>query len=277
MNNNNEKKQIATIWILTILIIVLIAMIAGLIVKVMISKEQSNTDTEQRLAQLQQELEQVKAQTSKIEKTETTANSENADRKEINNNTQTKNTASDEILTPNQVLQKLGRNENNQYLSNNFCIDGIEEVEDGYVITAYLLKEKAREVSEEELQSVKNGNEIEFRNKKWKISNSDSTMYDPSIVIENEEKSITIGNQEGGSTFYFQNIAGEVAKLHDYTGEKIKFKVKKDILICTSWYYFTYDDDGKMHEFIHGEGDECIPMKLCSMDELKNIIKKNTR
>ena len=93
----------------------------------------------------------------------------------------------------NASIAKLGRNENNQYLSNNFCIDSIEEVEDGYVITVYLLEEKAREVSEAELQSVKDGNEIEFRNQKWKISNSNSTMYDPDVVVENGEKQITIG------------------------------------------------------------------------------------
>ncbi len=79
MSNNNEKKQVATIWILTILIIILIAMVAGLIIKAMAIKKQSNTDAEQKLAQTQQELEQVKTQTIK---------NENIEEKNVQNNEQ---------------------------------------------------------------------------------------------------------------------------------------------------------------------------------------------
>lgn len=65
MNNNNEKKQVTTIWILTILIIILIAIIVGLFFKVAKLKREANLETEQKLAQMRQELEQVKKQANK--------------------------------------------------------------------------------------------------------------------------------------------------------------------------------------------------------------------
>ena len=56
---NKEKKQVMTIWILTVLIVILIAIIAGLIVMVMKSKRDANITVTQQLAQTPKEAKQV--------------------------------------------------------------------------------------------------------------------------------------------------------------------------------------------------------------------------
>lgn len=54
MNENNEKKQVTTIWLLTILIIILITIIVGLIITVIKTNKEANLKVEQPLEQIRQ-------------------------------------------------------------------------------------------------------------------------------------------------------------------------------------------------------------------------------
>ena len=53
MSENNGKKQVAIIWILTVLIIILIAIIVGLFIMVMKAKKQTNSEIKQEIKQIE--------------------------------------------------------------------------------------------------------------------------------------------------------------------------------------------------------------------------------
>ena len=72
MNEKNEKKQIATMWLATVLIIILIAIIVGLYVKIIQLKKEANVETKQ---QTESELEYAKEENN--ENTETTTKTVN--------------------------------------------------------------------------------------------------------------------------------------------------------------------------------------------------------
>ena len=82
---NKEKKQVMTIWILTVLIVILIAIIAGLIVMVMKSKRDASIEGNQKLAQVQEQLEVERTSTIQPTKSLEKSQSENTTKKVINN------------------------------------------------------------------------------------------------------------------------------------------------------------------------------------------------
>lgn len=52
----SEKRQIATIWVLTVLIVILISIMVGLFITVAKAKRQRNIERAQQVVQTQQEL-----------------------------------------------------------------------------------------------------------------------------------------------------------------------------------------------------------------------------
>ena len=72
---NNGKKQVAALWILVILVVILIAIIAGLFIKQAQAKNQEVATKDEKIAQLEQELAKAKEQNE--EKTSNIANKEN--------------------------------------------------------------------------------------------------------------------------------------------------------------------------------------------------------
>ncbi len=143
---NNEKKQVTTIWILTVLIVILIAIVAGLIVMILKSKKDANVEANQQLVQSQEQfkvneiqkneqpVEQPKTnETSSIQPTKTQeeaqiANTTKAEADNVNNS-QVKDTVNGNILSPNEVLEKLGNYEDEKYQTNWFCIEKLEKIE----------------------------------------------------------------------------------------------------------------------------------------------------
>ena len=95
------------------------------------------------------------------------------------------------------------------------------------------------------------------------------------MVIKSGEKQLAIIKEEG--IYVFENIAGAKAGgLRDYSGNSIKFKVAKDILI--SGMLFTelkYDNNGKIKAY-NASGEEIKNYKGITFDELLNKSKTRT-
>ena len=56
MNEKKEKRQAATMWLLTVLIVVLISIIVGLFIKVAKVKKQESAILGQQISQMKQKL-----------------------------------------------------------------------------------------------------------------------------------------------------------------------------------------------------------------------------
>ena len=157
--------------------------------------------------------------------------------------------------------------------SETFCISGIEEVEDGYIISANLLDKKERIVSEEEYKNVINGKEIEFRGLKWKIDKNNSN--DDYTYIKSGEKAIAIALNKADNERVFENAAGmRSGGLSDFSGKTIKFKAKKDVLIGTFFTVFKYDENGEIKCYSE-DGKELDGTEL-TIEDLKSFSERNS-
>lgn len=187
--------------------------------------------------------------------------------KQNSNNTNISTTNS-EFLSSSEIEKILGPDDAF------FCIENIEKSGEEYVITAYMLEDE-RKITKEEYNKVLNGGEIEFRNLKWKKDNNTQIQIEDGMVIKSGEKQLAIIKEEG--IYVFENIAGAKAGgLRDYSGNSIKFKVAKDILI--SGMLFTelkYDNNGKIKAY-NASGEEIKNYKGITFDELLNKSKTRT-
>lgn len=175
-------------------------------------------------------------------------------------------TNEDKIIFP--EISNYTTNENES-----FCIENIEEVEDGYIISANLLDKKERVISEEEYKDVINGNEIEFRGLKWKIDKKNSN--DDYTLVKSGEKAIAIALNKADNERVFENSAGmRSGGLRDFSGETFKFKVKKDVLIGTFFTKFEYDESGNIK--CYSEDGKELSSTEYTIKDLKNLSEKNS-
>lgn len=144
-----------------------------------------------------------------------------------------------------------------------FCIENIEKNGEDYIITAYMLEEEPRIVSEAEYQDLKNGKEIKFRNQKWVLKDGDN--YFGILQSGNDSLSYSYQNKTIG------NIAGVEAQLCDYSEQKITFKVSKNILIGAFWSKFKYDNNGKIKVYSLENDKEIINFESLSFERLQKL------
>ena len=209
--------------IFIILIVLLIAVCGALYYFGFVEKDKEIKTLEAEKKQVEAEKTQVEIQNEELEKQIANAKKEENDKKT--------NTS---VLTKEETQKILGPED--AY----FCIEDIEKSGEDYVITAYILEKEPRILSDEEIENLKQGKEIQFRNQKWKLEGDYTTS---NIVIKNKE-----GNVLGVSpeTKKVLNVAGAAAELSDYSKQRISFNVSKDILIGNMFAEFIINNNGEI-------------------------------
>lgn len=147
-----------------------------------------------------------------------------------------------------------------------FCIEDIQKDEDEYIISATMLEKNPRILSAIEIKNLRGGEEIEFREQKWKFKNETEDFIEiqsgnDALMIEKDSKTLV-------------NVAGVVRDLCDYSSHKIKFKVSKDILIGTFWSSFKYDENGQIKAYgLEEPAEEIVDYKGISFEQLQEFSK----
>ena len=140
-----------------------------------------------------------------------------------------------------------------------FCIENIEKSGDEYIITAYMLEKEYRVITKAEYEKLLNGGEIEFRKLKWKKDDSSEFKNEDYIIIKSGDSRLAIDYKEGKGAIY--NIAGAKEYLEDYSSQKIKFKVSKNIQIKAGYAgeneLISFDRLLKLSEGCNGSYEEC--------------------
>lgn len=146
-----------------------------------------------------------------------------------------------------------------------FCIEDIEKNGNDYIITANMLDNKGRILTETEYNELLNGKEIVFRNQKWKLDKSEENY----IYIKSGSDMLTVDKDSKE----INNIAGIKAdSLCDYSGLEVRFKVSKDILIGEFWTGFKYDKNGQIKAYeITDENEETTNFTSISFEKLKEL------
>ena len=167
------------------------------------------------------------------------------------------------LLSKSEITSILGPDEAT------FCIENIEKSGNDYIITANMLENQPRKVSNAEYKDLINGKEITFRNQSWKMSGED----DYYIFIKSGEDSLTV--LKDNKTF--GNVAGAASELSDYSNKIIKFKVSKDILIGAFFANFKYDKNGQIKAYgeksTDEENTELINFESMSFERLMELSK----
>lgn len=252
----DEKKSIkvslGTVVYIFIVVVLIIALGVVYYMGFVKNNEKISQLEEQNVA-LQKEINilQEAKNTAQIQKNE----------KQMETNTVTENNSEDSLLSKSEIQSILGPNEAT------FCIENIEKSGNDYIISATMLENQPRTLSKAEYEDLINGREITFRNQNWKMSSSDDYF----IFIKSGEDILAVSKDEKT----FGNIAGVVALLRDYSNQKIKFKVSKDILIGGFWANFKYDKNGQIKAYeMDGvvEGDkEITNFESLSFERLQEL------
>ncbi len=200
---------------------------------------------------------------------------------EVNNNVEEK--LEEEKVEDNGSEQGLNKNKGKEAISliakedTKFVINEIKNNGDTYIISANILEKEAKKISEQEYKSILEGQEITFRNIKWKydkdtssndivylkaIGNYNNISYTPMLAL------IYNINEKTG---YFSNTAGVKAELCDYL-EEIEFDVSNDIKVCSYWGEFEYINGELICTSVDNGNTEA---KTESIDYLMNFINNN--
>ena len=251
-----EKKSIKVSLGTVVCIFIIIVLVIGIaIMYVQNDKRVKELETQKTILESQKDtlvekLNTVQESNEKIinelNKQETLISTESKeDETKASNNSILSNTEIQKTLGPDDAL---------------FCIEDITKSGDEYIITAYMLEKQPRKISTEEYNDLKNGKEIQFRNQKWKINSANELVSGEDKLSLNSDK--TIGN-----------IAGAVAKLCDYSSNKISFKVSKNILIGRYWTTFKYDNNGNISAYSIDTNEKVKDFESISFDTLKELSK----
>lgn len=169
------------------------------------------------------------------------------------------NNSQEGLLSKSEINSILGPDEAT------FCIENIEKSGDDYIITATMLNNQPRKISNEEYKDLLNGKEIKFRNQNWKMSSSDDYF----IYIKSGKDTLTVLKNEKT----LSNVAGVASELRDYSNKIIKFKVSKDILIGEFWSSFKYDENGQIKAYRINDDEIITNFESMSFERLLDISK----
>lgn len=243
-----EKKSIKVSLGTTICIIIIVLLFSALGVVYYLGFIKNN----QTINDL--ELEKVALENEKIElekQVNTLQDINNKIKLELNDNENTTEEQTIEIKEDSSNISILSKSEIQSILGPDeatFCIENIEKSGQDYIITANMLNNEGRVLTEAEYKDLLNGKEIVFRNQKWKLNDSEENF----VYIKSDNDTLAVDK----STKTIGNIAGVGAELCDYSGQKIKFKASKDILIGAFFSTFKYDNNGVIAAY--DENDEKI-------------------
>lgn len=226
----DEKKSIKVSLGTVICIFIIIVLIVALGVVYYMGFVKNN----EKISQLEDQTIALQKEINVLQEAKNTTQIQEKE-KETETNTVTENNSEDSLLSKAEIQSILGPNEAT------FCIENIEKSGNDYIISATMLENQPRALSKAEYEDLINGKEITFRNQNWKMSSSDDYF----LTIKSGEDTLTVSKE--GKTF--GNIAGVAAALCDYSNQKIKFKVSKDILIGAFWANFKYDKNGQIKAY----------------------------
>lgn len=125
-----------------------------------------------------------------------------------------------------------------------FIIDKIEQKNDKYEITAYILEKERKTFTQEEYNQILQGKEIEFRNKMWKYDqeSTDAVKSDNITAIKSGDSILALLFDKDENVYFLENIAGaKIGGLSDIIKQSIKFEVDEDFYFC---------DDGAIGDLI---------------------------
>ena len=197
--------------------------------------------------------------TKKIVKVIYSSENSEGEKTEIQENYTEENSASNSILSKSEINSILGPDKAT------FCIENIEKSGNDYIITATMLENESRKVSNAEYKDLINGKEITFRNQSWKKSSEDDYF----IYIKSGQDTLTVLKNEKT----LSNVAGAASELRDYSNKIIKFKVSKDILIGEFWSYFKYDENGQIKAYRINDDEIITNFESMSFERLLDISK----
>ena len=147
-----------------------------------------------------------------------------------------------------------------------FCIEDIEKNGNDYIITANILDDEERILTETEYNDLLNGKEISFRNQKWKLDKSEEDY----IYIKSGNDILAVNKNRKT----INNAAGVAVDLCDYSGLEVRFKVSKDILIGEYWTVFKYDKNGEIKAYeLQDDDKEITNFTSISFERLKELSK----
>ena len=246
MEKNSTKMSLATAVCIIIIFLLIVALIF-----VYLQNEKRTKDLEDKIALLESQQTVVPNDTNTDNITIEEKIQEIEGKNDNNTNAEYKLLTSaeiDEILKPDAAT---------------FCIEDIKQSGDDYIIYAIMLEDTPRKLTDAEYNSLLNGGKIEFRNQKWEMSSDNE--YD--VWIKSGESVLSVNKD----TKIIENSAGAVARLCDYSEQKIAFKVSKDILIGAFFSEFKYDANGEIHAYLESSEEMIDDFEGMSFERLLEI------
>ena len=95
-----------------------------------------------------------------------------------------------------------------------------------YEVTAHLLKNEEKKISEDEYKKILEGEAFTFRDEKYKIDSNKNNENDEKIIVTSGNNSLYVTKNYNKNYYYLEDISDEKAGgLADYEGDLVKFDV----------------------------------------------------
>ena len=149
-----------------------------------------------------------------------------------------------------------------------FIVKDIKGKDGKYEVTAQLLNDTKKEISENEYNKILNGEKIKFRGVDWKY-NEEKTKKTGTTYIQSGEKELTIKKEDNTNKYYLENATGsQTGGLCDFSEKTVKFETKEiSDYILNNYKDNQTDSYGECKATI--ENGEVISIKSLENDESK--------
>lgn len=149
-----------------------------------------------------------------------------------------------------------------------FIVKDIKEKDGKYEVTAQLLNDTKKEISEDEYNKILNGEKIKFRGVDWKY-NEEKTKKTGTTYIQSGENELTIKKEDNINKYYLENATGsQTGGLCDFSEKTVKFETKEiSDYILNNYKDNQTDSYGECKATI--ENGEVISIKSLENDESK--------
>lgn len=158
-----------------------------------------------------------------------------------------------------------------------FVINEIKNNGDTYIISASILEKEPRKILETEYKNILEGQEVTFRNIKWKydksINDEEEAIYLKTANNMQTSNMIALRKNNDEKTVYFTNVAGVADDLCDYSNIEVEFEVSKNIKVCSFFGEFEYDNGKLICKNINDEGMETTTPE--TIDTLIEVCNNN--
>ena len=149
-----------------------------------------------------------------------------------------------------------------------FIVKDIKGKDGKYEVTAQLLNDTKKEISEDEYNKILNGEKIKFRGVDWKY-NEEKTKKTGTTYIQSGENELTIKKEDNTNKYYLENATGsQTGGLCDFSEKTVKFETKE-----ISDYILNNYKDNQTNSYgeckVTIENGEVISIKSLENDESK--------